>query len=125
LADAYKAGGHSSEAIRTFQESLRVLATSAHDQGSVANKIRVRLVAALVGATRLKEALDTVRDMLPFASNVHIAEHDVTMKCVEQVVAAVIDQRPLPHAALLADALLLSYKMLEVRAWIGWYACLP
>jgi hypothetical protein len=59
--------------------------------------------------------MSTVCDMLPFASNVYIPEHDVTMKCLEHVVAAVIDQSPHPDLDLLADALLLSHKMLEVR----------
>lgn len=92
LADAQSAAGDKRGAIKTFERSLDTLAASGHDSGSVASKVRTRLVATLLDCGLANAALKAVQGMLAYARNVHITEHDVTMKCLEGVVAALIER---------------------------------
>lgn len=105
LADAQSAAGDKKGAIKTFESSLDVLAASGHDSGSVASKVRTRLVATLLECGRPDAALQTVHGMLRYARNVHITEHDVTMKCLEGVTAALIERGHACKAMAAAEAM--------------------
>jgi hypothetical protein len=88
IGDAHRAAGSSKAAVKAYDDSLTILATSGHDNGSIASHVRARLAEALLDTGNESRALTVVESMLDYAQNVHIAEHGSTMAALEKVVSA-------------------------------------
>jgi tetratricopeptide (TPR) repeat protein len=106
IGDVHHAAGQWKKAVASYQQSLKILALSGLDDGSVAANIRKRLIASLLRLRQPEAALGVVDDMLSYARNVHIQEHSMTVQCLDSVVKALVDTGKVEKARPAAEFLL-------------------
>lgn len=109
VGDGHRAAGNLAAAIKSYEDSLSILAASGHDEGSAAARTRGHLADSHLEDSQPERALAVVEGMLSYARNVHISEHNAAMGCLERTVAALAARG---HAARAAPA---AQAMLEVR----------